>query len=152
MIAKLLKFMQIDDATKASAATLSALLAPRIDGIIDQFYNKVQDFDISPHVTSQTVVALKVRQKQHWIELFRSQFEEDYLRNVRRIAMRHRDIELSPMWYVAGYMTLKLSFIEVILRSAHPTEIKGQLVKTLDKYIAIDMALALSVYDTVVLD
>lgn len=152
MIAKLLKFMQVDAAAKASAATLSTLLTPRIDDIIDQFYDKIRALDISPNVSIQTVATLKTRQKEHWIELFRSQFEEDYLRNVRRIAMRHRDVELSPMWYVAGYMTLKLSFIEVILKSTHPIEIKGQLIKTLDKYIAIDMALALSVYDTVILD
>ena len=66
--------------------------------------------------------------------------------------MRHRDIALSPMWYVAGYMRLKLAFIEVIIRSDYSIVTKGQLVKTLEKYIAIDMALALSTYDAVIVD
>ena len=56
------------------------------------------------------------------------------------------------MWYIAGYMRLKLAFIEVIIRSNFPAETKGHLIKALDQYIAIDMALALGTYDTVVLD
>lgn len=152
VIDKLLSFLDVDAATKRSGKTLSDLLAPNLDGIIDHFYSRVQEFDINPHVTDRAIAKLKVSQKQHWIELFNSQFDEDYLRNVRRIAVRHRDVDLNPMWYVAGYMRLKLAFIEVIIRSRLPVETKGQLIKTLDKYIAIDMALALGTYDTVLLD
>ena len=152
MIDKLLEFLDVDATTKRSGKLLSDLLEPRLDGIIERFYTRVQELDINPHVTDRAIGALKVSQKQHWVELFNSQFDESYLRNVRRIAVRHRDVELDPMWYIAGYMRLKLAFIEVIIRSAFPIEVKGQLIKTLDKYIAIDMALALGTYDTVVLD
>lgn len=152
MIDRLLRFLDVDDATKASGATLSNLLAPQLDGIIERFYSRVQEFDLNPHVTARSIASLKIKQKQHWIDLFNSQFDENYLRNVRRIAVRHRDVELNPMWYIAGYMRLKLAFIEVILKSRAPIETKGQMIKTLDKYIAIDMALALGTYDTVVLD
>lgn len=152
MIDKLLDFLDVDAATRRSGKLLSDLLEPQLDGIIDRFYARVQSFDINPHVTNRTIGALKISQKRHWVELFNSQFDESYLRNVRRIAVRHRDIDLDPMWYIAGYMRLKLAFIEAIIRSKFPVEVKGQLVKTLDKYIAIDMALALGTYDTVVLD
>ena len=84
--------------------------------------------------------------------MFNSQFGEEYLRNVRRIAVRHRDVDLDPMWYIAGYMRIKLAFIEVIIRSKIPVETKGHLIKALDQFIAVDMALALGTYDTVVLD
>jgi len=152
MIDRLLKFLDVDDTTKASGATLSKLLAPQLDGIIERFYSRVQEFDLNPHVNERSVAALKIKQKQHWIDLFNSQFDENYLHNTRRIAVRHRDVELNPMWYIAGYMRLKLAFIEVIIKSRLPVERKGQMIKTLDKYIAIDMALALGTYDTVVLD
>lgn len=152
MIDRLLSFLEVDDTTKASGATLSNLLAPQLDGIIERFYSRVQEFNLNPHVTDRSVASLKIKQKQHWIDLFNSQFDENYLRNTRRIAVRHRDVELNPMWYIAGYMQIKLAFIEVILRSRLPVETKGQMIKTLDKYIAIDMALALGTYDTVVLD
>ncbi len=152
MINKLLNFLEVDAATRRSGKILSDLLAPQLDGIIDHFYVRVQEFDINSNVTNRAIGSLKISQKQHWIELFNSQFDESYLRKVRRIAVRHRDVDVDPMWYIAGYSRLKLAFIEVIIRSKLPVEVKGQLVKTLDKYIAIDMALALGTYDTVVLD
>ena len=152
MIDRLLRFLEVDATAKRSGKILSDLVAPHLDDIIDHFYSRVQEFDINPQVTDKAITSLKTRQKQHWIELFNSQFGEDYLRNVRRIALRHRDIELDPMWYIAGYMRLKLAFIEVIIHSNFPVGVKGQLIKTLDQYIAVDMALALGTYDTVVLD
>lgn len=152
MIEKLFEFLDIDSETRASAKILSELLAPRVDDVIEEFYNTVQRLHVSPHVTAQVIPRLKRKQTQHWVALFQSQFDEDYFASIRQIGVRHRDIDLSPMWYVAGYARLKLAFIEVILRSNLPVATKGQLVKTLDKYIAIDMALALSTYDAVILD
>jgi methyl-accepting chemotaxis protein len=152
MIVKLFDFLEINSETKASASLLSDLLTPRVNDVIEQFYNRIQNFEISPHITDQLIPTLKEKHRQHWIALFNSEFREEYFANVRRIAMRHRDIELNPMWYVAGYMRLKLSFVEVIVGSDYPAATKETLVKTLDKYIAIDMALALSTYDAVILD
>jgi hypothetical protein len=152
MIEKLFQFLNIDAETRASASLLSDLLVPHVDEVVEEFYNKVEDLGISAHIDSRAISALKQKQKQHWIALFQSQFQDDYFAGVRRIGVRHRDIELNPMWYVAGYMRLKLAFVEVVIRSHLPAVTKGQLVKTLDKYIAIDMALALSTYDAVILD
>jgi hypothetical protein len=152
MIEKLFQFLNIDAETRASASLLSDLLVPHVDEVVEEFYSKVEELDISAHIGSRTISTLKQKQKQHWIALFQSQFQDDYFAGVRRIGVRHRDIELNPMWYVAGYMRLKLAFVEVIIRSHLPAVTKGQLVKTLDKYIAIDMAFALSTYDAVILD
>ena len=69
MIDKLLGFLEIDAATKRSGKILSDLIAPQLDGIIDRFYARVQEFDINPHVTVKAITSLKTRQKQHWIEL-----------------------------------------------------------------------------------
>lgn len=112
----------------------------------------MQEYDLNPHVNERSIASLRIKQKQHWIDLFNSLFDENYLRNTRRIAVRHRDVELNPMWYIAGYMRLKLASIEVILKLRLPVESNGRMIKTLNKYIAIDMALALGTYDTVVLD
>jgi methyl-accepting chemotaxis protein len=108
MVDRLLRFLEVDDATKASGVTLSKLLASQLDGIIERFYSRVQEFDLNPDVNERSIAALRIKQKQHWIDLFNSQFDENYLLNTRRIAVRHRDAELNPMWYVAGYMRLKL--------------------------------------------
>ncbi|AXK83085.1 hypothetical protein DW352_22735 [Pseudolabrys taiwanensis] len=152
MVQKLLDFLQIDSEDRASALMLSELLKPHFDQAIEEFYATVQDFQINPFVTARTIPVLKERQKQHWLSLLHSRFDADFFASVGRIGVRHRDIQLNPMWYVAGYTRLKLAFIEIIIKSDLHVVTKGQLVKTLDKYIAIDMSLALSAYDAVILD
>ena len=152
MFQKMMRFLEIDAETRASAVTLSELLTPHFDTVIGEFYVAVKDFQINPHVTDESIAALKQKQKQHWLSLFHSRFDDEFFSGVSRIGVRHRDIDLNPMWYVAGYTRLKLAFIEVIIRSDLHAITKGQLVKTLDKYIAGDMALAMSAYDAVILD
>jgi methyl-accepting chemotaxis protein len=152
MVRQLFEFLNVDAETEASAHALSKLLVPHVDEVIEHFYNEMVRLQINPHVTARSIPVLKRKQKQHWTALFNSKFDEDYFGSIRQIGVRHRDIELSTMWYVAGYAKLKMAFIEVIIRSDLPVASKGQLIKTLDKYIAIDMALALSTYDAVILD
>lgn len=151
MIDQLLAFLEIDAETIASAETLSDLLAPRLDEIIEDFYNHMQGYEINALITADVIPSLKEKQKQHWLALFKSQFGPDYCSSVRRIAIHHRDIDLNPLWYVAGYMHLKLAYIDVIMSSDYGPVTKRKLLKTLEKYIAADMALALSAYDAVVL-
>jgi hypothetical protein len=152
MVRRLLEFLEIDSETQASAIMLAQLLAPHFDKVIEEFYATVREFDINPHVTPNTVPVLKERQKQHWLALLHSRFDDEFFASISRIGVRHRDIDLNPMWYVAGYTWLKLAFIEIIIRSDLHVVTKGQMVKTLDKYIAVDMALALSAYNAVILD
>jgi hypothetical protein len=107
---------------------------------------------VSPHVTDAVIERLKGRQKEHWTSLFEGQFDAGYINSVRHVGIRHRDVALNRMWYVAGYITLKISFTNVIAKTALPPITKGRLIKSLDKFVAFDMALALSTYDAVVLD
>lgn len=151
MIDQLLAFLEIDADTMASADILSDLLAPRLDTIIEDFYEHMRGYDINPSLTAEVIPALKDKQKQHWLSLFKSKFGPDYCSSTRRIAIRHRDIELNPLWYVAAYTHLKIAYGDVIMNSDYGPVTKRKLIKTLDKYIAVDMALALSTYDAVVL-
>lgn len=151
MIDRLLAFLDIDADTIAAGEILADLLAPRLDAIIEDFYGHLRAYDISPHITAEIVPTLKHKQKQHWLALFKSGFGPDYCASARRIAIRHRDIDLNPLWYIAGYTYLKFAYAEVILSSDFKPSTQNKLVKALEKYIAIDMALALSTYDAVVL-
>jgi hypothetical protein len=150
-IDQLVAFLDVDTDTLAAADLLSDLLAPRLDEIIDNFYDRVRRYDINVLVSDDVIPRLKEKQKQHWMALFGTGFGADYCAGTRRIAIRHRDIGLDPAWYIAGYTHVKLALIEVIIRSDFAPAAKGRLVKALEKYLAIDMALALSAYDVVVL-
>lgn len=152
MFGKLLQFLDIDADERAAGVALSDLLTPHFERVIDDFYTAVQKFDINPHVTAATVPILKIKQKQHWMALFHSRFDDAFFASVTRIGVRHRDIGLNPMWYVAGYSRLKLAFTEIIVRSDFHVARKGHMLKTLEKFIAVDMALAVSAYDAVIVD
>jgi hypothetical protein len=151
MINRLLVFLEVDADTIAAGEMLSDLIAPQLDEIIEDFYDHVYANDISPFVTAAAIPALKEKQKQHWLALFKSRFGPDYCASARRIAIRHRDIDLNPLWYVAGYSRLKLAYVETIMNSEFGPLTKRKLVKALEQYIAIDMALALSTYEATVL-
>ena len=152
MIEELLRFIDIDDATKERGPEIWRLVEPHADAIIGSFYHRVKRFDFSSEITDAAIERLKVKQKQHWAALFASQFGVDYANSVRRVGIQHRDIALSPMWYVLGYTTQKLAFTEVLADASLPPIRKGRLLKALDKYIAFDMALALSAYSAAVVD
>jgi hypothetical protein len=152
LVAQLRDFLEIDDSSKQYARVLRALFAAHSDAIVDEFYRKVQKSAIGAHVSNDAIERLKPKQKAHWETLFNSDFGPGYAQSVRCIGIRHRDIELSPSWYVAGYVKLKIEFIEWIAMLDVPAEKKIGLVTTLEKYVAIDMALALASYDSVILD
>jgi len=152
MIPELLRFIEIDDETKERGHEIWRLLEPHADAIVANFYGRVKAFEISAHVTDAAIERLMVKQKQHWAALFASQFEADYANSVRRVGIQHRDIALNPMWYVGGYMIMKIAFTEVLAEAALPPISKGRLIKALDKYVAFDMALALSTYNAIVVD
>jgi truncated hemoglobin YjbI len=147
-----LSFVGIGEGEKSLARLLWQLIAPHVDRIIDEFYAKVHEAQIMPSVNQRIVERLKVRQAEHWAALFGSAFDERYANSVRRIGIRHRDIALDPLWYVAGYMTMKIEMVNVIVATDLSPHEKGRMIKTLDKYIAIDMGLALSTYSASIVD
>jgi hypothetical protein len=152
MISEVLRFVEIDDETRARGHEIWELVAPHAETIVASFYEKARAFDIGNHFTDATIERLKAKQMRHWASLFGSRFDQVYERSVFQVGIRHRDIALNPMWYILGYAVLKISFTEVIAEAALPPIRKGRLMKALDKYVALDMALALSTYGAVVFD
>ena len=152
MISQLLTFIEIKNDTIQLGPEIWRLLEPRVEGILQNFYAKVDSFHVNARPSGSAVGNLIKKQKKHWNALFTSQFDEEYANSVRRLGMRHREIDLDLMWYVLGYASLKISFTEVIIDSQLPPITKGRMVKALEKYVAFDMALALSTYSAAVVD
>lgn len=149
---QLLRFLEIDDETRTYAAHLWQIVEPKLPMVIEVFYGKVRRTLYGEALSDEVIARLKEAQRKHWTMLFTSDFSEDYLNSVRRVGLRHRDISLDPTWYVAAYMALKIEFVNIIVRSDHSVITKGHLIRTLDRYFAIDMGIALSTYMAAVLD
>ncbi len=152
VMGKLLRFLEVDDKSKEAARELHKLFAAQSDDIVSQFYREIRAADIGAQITDEALARLKPKQMVHWAELLNSKFGDDYMQRSRRRGIRHRDIALNPLWYVAGYAKLALGFLKVIAASDLAVEKKIDLIMTLQKYVAIDMAFALSTYDATIVD
>jgi hypothetical protein len=152
MIEEMQSLLRIDDATRVRARELWTLLMPQVDAIIEDFYAQLRSAGVHPGLTDETIARLKVQQRQHWEKLFHSSFDRDYANSLRRISIRHRDIDLSAGWYVAGYMALKSEFNAVIATSDLAPQDQLAFMDVLDRYVTIDMSLALSAFNALLID
>jgi Protoglobin len=153
VIDTLLRFLEFDDDTRQLGKVLWEILEPGADNVLDAFYRRVQLAGLEPSLSDASIARLKVKQRAHWQSLFCADFDNDYIASVRRIGIRHREVGLDLASYVAAYMALKIEFTDVVVaRPELPVRAKGRLIKTLYKYVALDMALALSTYDVTLVD
>jgi hypothetical protein len=151
-VSNLVTFLEIDEETRARGSELWELLQPHADAVVDRFYEKVKSGAISNRVTDEVIAHLKGKQKERRARLFAGRFDADYVNGVRQVGIRHRDITLNPMWFVAGYMALKIAFMNGIAESPLPPITKGRFIKMLDKYTVFNMAIAMSAYNAVLVD
>jgi hypothetical protein len=149
---ELIRYLGIDTRAELLAERLWYLLEESVEQIIDGFYNNTRNSSAGLMLDEATIERLKVRQKQHWQSLFSSAFDEKYFRSVSMIGIKHHEIGLDPKWYIAGYAVVKAAFAQKILEAPLPLRAKTALIVTLEKYVAIDMALALSAYSSWLID
>jgi protoglobin len=147
---ELIRYLGINTRTEVLAERL--LLEDSADGIIAGFYSSTRQSSAGLMLDELTIERLKVRQKQHWQSLFSSAFDEQYVRSVSMIGIRHHEIGLDSKWYIAGYAIIKAAFAEKIMEAPLPLKAKTALIVTLEKYVAVDMALALSAYSSWLID
>lgn len=148
----LLRLIDIGEETRRDAIRLWAILEPHLDRTLTAFHAKIARLDRSGLVHDGNRDRLKDQQARHWRRLFTSQFDPDYVNGVRRLGIRHRDLDLDPIWYMTGYVVLKHAFLEIVMESGLDLGDKSRMVTTLDKYVAVDMSLGISVYLAAIVD
>lgn len=149
---KLIHFLKIDPQARREAATIWLLIEHRVEPAIQTFYAEVKRSDATLPLSSQFITRLTAKQKDNWCALFESRLDDQYFNNASLIGINHSEIGLDPKWYIAGYMRIKRDFLQTILTSTLLPQTKAGLVDTLDKYVALDMALAISSYTSLLID
>lgn len=149
---KIIRYLSIDDSTKRYAEVLWRVVDRDMAQVIDNFYASTRQACTGLELDDATVARLKLRQKEHWRALFHSRFDQEFFRRASMIGLRHHEIGLSATWYIAGYSIIKLELATLLLNSPLPSGIKTNLVVTLEKYVALDMACSLSSYSAWLVD
>ncbi len=149
---EIVRYLGIDERARLLARRLWTYIDAPSTEIIASFYHNTRQSGAGLMLDDPTIERLKVRQKEHWRALFNSEFDEHYQRSVTMIGIKHQEIGLDPKWYIAGYAIMKAGFAERVLDAPLPSRLKTALIVTLEKYVAIDMALALSTYSSWLVD
>lgn len=148
----LVRYLGIDLQTQSLARQLWRFLDEPSTEIIASFYRDTRQSGAGLLLGEPAIERLKIKQKEHWRALFNSGFDESYQRSVTMVGIKHYEIGLDPKWYIAGYALIKSRFAEKVLEAPIPTGLKSALIVTLDKYVALDTALALSTYSSWLVD
>lgn len=148
----LLDFLAIDEESRACARRLWALIEPQLEDVIIHFYAAIRRAPVGNMIPDDILIRLRLKQRQHWANLFTSDFDAVYANSVRRVGIRHRDVGLDAKWFVAAYMALKMELTNLVVHADIEVSEKGRLIRTLDKYVAVDMGLAVSTYLAAIVD
>ena len=146
------RYLGIDSRTQLLAEQLWRLLEGPSREVIATFYRDTRQSSIGVLFDEPAIGRLQIKQKEHWRALFNDRFDERYQRSATLIAIKHQELGLDPKWYIAGYTLMKLRFAESLRKMALPAESMEALITTLEKYVALDMALSLSIYSSWLLD
>lgn len=101
-----------------------------------------------PVLDDKTIHRLKLKQTERWQALFSSMFDKQYFSGASLVGIKHREIDLDPRWYIAGYNKISRQLVKLIPDLPLSASMKSNLVATLDKYVALYMTLALSSYSS----
>jgi methyl-accepting chemotaxis protein len=149
------RFLAIDDASRAALAEFRPTLQRELPGVADQFYAHLRHWPQLSGMFASEERLRRARQAQidHWLNLFSGRFDESYIESVRRIGLVHARIGLEPRWYIGGYaFTLSLLYgVAVRAYSSRLSPAAAQtraasVVAALTKAALLDMDFAISIY------
>jgi hypothetical protein len=148
---KLISFIRIDDLTRQDAKIAWSLLQDHAEGIMRDFYADLRRLDAGL-IDATTAERLTLKQKEHWKSLLTGELDQQFFNQSSLVGIKHREVGLDPKWYIAGYQEIKARLTEQLFAAPLPIERRISLATALDKYVALDMALAISSYSSWLID
>lgn len=125
------------------------LVDPDFENIIERFY--ANPF-VSAHVSlfhSADRGRLKAKQYEHWKNLFNSNFDDEYMRRVRRAAIAHRMLGVQASTYVLSYRIFMNEVVEELRRgfSLHG-DVLARIIIAFGKFVSADIAVTVHAYES----
>ncbi|WNS42794.1 globin-coupled sensor protein [Paenibacillus sp. MMS20-IR301] len=128
---------------------MKPVVEQEIDYITDQFYNTVLGVNKLEAIILEhsSIERLKKTLREHIIEIFDGNVNEEYIAKRLRIANIHKRIGLEPKWYLSAFQNLQNVFIAVIYNEAHRDVERVKLVRTVTKLLNLEQQLVLEAYE-----
>lgn len=120
-----------------------------IDYITDQFYNTVLGVGKLEEIILEhsSIERLKRTLKQHIIEIFDGNVDEQYIAKRLSIAKIHKRIGLEPKWYLSAFQNLQNVFITAIYNESLSDHKRLKVVQTITKLLNLEQQLVLEAYE-----
>lgn len=149
---KLIRFFDIGPETTRNANLIWPLVEARASDIIGDFYTGARKANVDISLSDQAIENFKVVQTRHWRRRFIARFDEKYYNEASLVGIAHREVGLDVRWYIAGCTKIKMGFVQLILGANLPLAMKANLTSALEKYVALNMAIAVSSYTSWLID
>lgn len=145
-----LQYVNFTDEDGQLLKKVKPLMEKKADFIVDQFYNNIQHYPELMNLIDKAgsnINRLKQSQKQYLLELFDGCYDEAYFNRRLRIGIVHKQIGLTPRWYLGGYSQYINIISPFLLRKywfSPGTFLKTQ--QALNKILSVDSQLAIDTY------
>ncbi|MBZ8133596.1 globin-coupled sensor protein [Afifella sp. IM 167] len=147
-----LRFLEIGEAERAELRAMWPKLEPTLPKMLESFYAHIRQVPKLAEMVGERQARLIDMQTSHWRHLFDGRFDEEYVASIRRIGLVHHKIGLEPRWYIGGYSFLMGALAEHVLGMRGGERKRIQQMHCLQRAIMLDMDLAISVYQDVLIE
>lgn len=133
----------------AIVKTLQPLVNEHIEDIVTAFYDAVgkQPNLLKIIQENSSVDRLKKTLRQHILELFNGEIDEEFIQKRLRIAYVHVRIGLKTKWYMSAFQELFNSLIALISVQDQTTEEKIAAISSVSKLLNLEQQLVLEAYE-----
>lgn len=143
-------FLNIDAETVAALGTLSDFLEPRIDAVLDTFFDRLLQQENAARLFEDPalIVHVKAVQRRHWMEhVFTGNFDETYLNVTRAMGRHHFRLGVDPLFFSSSYGVVLSELTMLITRHfIDQPELLPKILVALNRVVFIDLSVASSVY------
>jgi len=121
-----------------------------MDRITDYFYESVLDVEKLEQiiVKHSTIERLKRTLRDHLLEIFDGNVDEEYINKRLMIAKVHKRVGLEPKWYLSAFQNLQNGFMEIIYKEIlMDDEQRLKVIRTITKLLNLEQQLVLEAYE-----
>lgn len=128
-------------------------ISDELPSILSAFYRHVRSVPELAKLVGAQEERLVNAQAKHWRMLFNGAFDAAYVASARNIGLAHFRIGLSPRWYMGGYSFVMDKICgSLIERAGFRDRNVAKRISAVQRAIMLDMDLAISVYQDVLIE
>ncbi|WP_410772612.1 protoglobin domain-containing protein [Fontibacillus sp. BL9] len=125
------------------------MISRRIDWIVNSFYQSVLDVSKLEEIIKKhsTVEKLKQTLREHLLDMFSGNVDQEFIMKRLRIAKVHKRVGLEPKWYLSAFQNLQNAFLQTIYQEVKDEQLLLQMVRTTTKLLNLEQQLVLEAYE-----